>query len=96
MKAKETQTQIKATTTPCPQQATVLSSSTSIMSPQRNSNTSTDTANEEWPEIQTFAFASLRLAPANPTPKVAELNSSISAQDLESLKKRDLLHTRCT
>ena len=89
MKAKETQTQIKATTTPCPQQATVLSSSTSIMSPQRNSNTSTDTANEEWPEIQTFAFASLRLAPANPTPKVAELNSSISAQDLESLKKRD-------
>ena len=55
------------------------------MSPQRNNNSSISTANEEWPEVT----ANRRLSPANPTPKVVEVNSSLSAQDLKSLKMTD-------
>ena len=56
------------------------------MSPQPNNKI--DTAIEEWPENQTFASA-WRLAPAEPTPKEVEVNNSLSAKDLKSLKKRD-------
>mmetsp|Transcript_35497 Transcript_35497/g.52164 ORF Transcript_35497/g.52164 Transcript_35497/m.52164 type:complete len:158 (+) Transcript_35497:137-610(+) len=55
--------------------------------PQRNNNKAIDTANEEWPEIQTTLVS--RLAPAAPTPKEVNVNNSLSAQDLKSLKKRD-------
>mmetsp|Transcript_30610 Transcript_30610/g.45957 ORF Transcript_30610/g.45957 Transcript_30610/m.45957 type:complete len:166 (+) Transcript_30610:88-585(+) len=54
--------------------------------PQRNNNKAIDTANEEWPEIQTLVS---RLAPVDPTPKEVNVNNSLSAQDLKSLKKRD-------
>eukprot|EP00985_Skeletonema_marinoi_P029915 scaffold29627_cov80-Skeletonema_marinoi.AAC.2 len=54
--------------------------------PQRNNNKAIDTASEEWPEIQTLVS---RLAPVDPTPKEVNVNNSLSAQDLKSLKKRD-------
>eukprot|EP00984_Skeletonema_dohrnii_P022245 scaffold11365_cov78-Skeletonema_dohrnii-CCMP3373.AAC.2 len=57
------------------------------MSPsQRNNNKTIDTANEEWPEIQTLVS---RLAPEAPTPQEVNVNNSLSAQDLKSLKKKD-------
>ena len=59
-------------------------------------NYSTDTANEEWPEMIASDFSTLtfvssqhRLSPANPTPKIVEVSNSLSAQDLKSLKKED-------
>ena len=55
--------------------------------PQQNNNKAIDTANEEWPEIQTTLVS--RLAPAAPTPQEVDVNNSLSAQDLKSLKKRD-------
>mmetsp|Transcript_35496 Transcript_35496/g.52162 ORF Transcript_35496/g.52162 Transcript_35496/m.52162 type:complete len:158 (+) Transcript_35496:137-610(+) len=55
--------------------------------PQRNNNKAIDTANEEWPEIQTTLVS--RLAPVDPTPQEVNVNNSLSAQDLKSLKKRD-------
>ncbi len=54
------------------------------MCSHRNNNISIDTAYEEWSEILNVA-----LSPADPTPTEVEVNKSLSAQDLQSLKKRD-------
>ena len=62
------------------------------MSSPRNKS-SFDTANQEWAEILLTAdeqsSTSVRLAPADPTPLVVDVNKALSAQDLISLKKRD-------
>jgi len=62
------------------------------MSSPRNKS-SFDTANQEWAEILLTAdkqsSTSVRLAPADPTPVVVDVNKALSAQDLISLKKRD-------
>ena len=62
------------------------------MAPQRNQ--SFDTSNEEWSEILTVDTGrplsmTVRLAPADPTPVEVDVNKALSAQDLQSLKKRD-------
>eukprot|EP00984_Skeletonema_dohrnii_P026295 scaffold15605_cov78-Skeletonema_dohrnii-CCMP3373.AAC.2 len=56
------------------------------MSTQRNNTKSIDNANDEWPEILKLAS---RLSPANPAPTEVDVDKSLSAQDLKSLKKRD-------
>jgi len=56
------------------------------MSTQRNNTKSIDNANDEWPEILTLAS---RLSPTNPAPTEVNVDKSLSAQDLKSLKKRD-------
>ena len=58
------------------------------MCTQRNNTKSIDTANNKWPEILKLAS---RLSPANANPTATEVNvdKSLSAQDLKSLKKRD-------
>ena len=47
-----------------------------------------DAANEDWHEIPTIG-STRRVTQADPTPKVVEVDYSLSAQDLTSLKKRD-------
>ena len=47
-----------------------------------------DAANEEWYEIPTIGSFQ-RVTQADPTPKLVEMDYSLSAQDLASLKKRD-------
>jgi len=56
------------------------------MSTQRNNTKSINNANDEWPEILKSAS---RLSPANPAPTEVNVDKSLSAQDLKSLKKRD-------
>lgn len=56
------------------------------MSSHRSNSKAIDTASEEWPEISASAS---RLSPADPTPQFVKVNNSLSAQDLESLKKND-------
>ena len=48
-----------------------------------------DAANEEWHEIPTTGCSTRRVTPADPTPKIVEVDHSLTAQDLTSLKKRD-------
>lgn len=65
------------------------------MSPLRNhNNNSIDSANEEWAEILNVApyeasSYTTRLSLADPTPTEVEVNKSLSAQDLQSLKEQD-------
>ena len=46
-----------------------------------------DVANAEWPE--SASCYRVRTATADPTPTQVDVNESISAQDLKSLKKQD-------
>ena len=48
-----------------------------------------DAANEEWPEVPTIGCSTRRVTQADPISKVVEVDYSLSAQDLTSLKKRD-------
>ncbi len=64
------------------------------MSPHRNNNKSIGSANEEWAEILNVApheasSYTTRLSLADPTPTEVEVNKSLSAQDLQSLKEQD-------
>lgn len=56
------------------------------MRPQRSNSKSIVTADEEWLEISTMAC---RLSPGDPTPREVNVNNSLSAHDLKSLKKSD-------
>ena len=62
------------------------------MSPHHRNKSSFGTSNEEWAEILTVDVQgsnSVRLAPADPTPVEVAVDIALSAQDLQSLKKRD-------
>ena len=50
-------------------------------------DTLNDVANAEWPE--SASCYRVRTATADPTPTQVDVNESISAQDLKSLKKQD-------
>lgn len=68
-----------------------------MTTPNRRSNAkSIDTANEEWSEILAVTTEAsittplqLRLAPGDPTPLEIDVNTALSAQDLQCLKKQD-------
>ena len=64
------------------------------MPPYNQDESNDDNGNEEWPEVVLSVDVkkpsyTARIAPADPTPVEVELNKSLSAQDLQSIKKKD-------